>query len=64
MLGDVEYARRWEEKKALYARHEIFEDVNLIVSKDDLNGGIDSAAISALIKKYLKDLVKNPDYLN
>ena len=51
-------------KKALYARHEIFEDVNLIVSKDDLNGGIDSAAISALIKKYLKDLVKNPDYLN
>ena len=64
MLGDVEFARRWEEKKALYARHEIFEDVNLIVSKDDLNGGIDSAAISVLIKKYLKDLVKNPDYLN
>ena len=64
MLGDVEYARRWEEKKGLYAAHGIVEDVNLIVSKDDLNGGIDSAAISVLIKKYLKDLVKNPDYLN
>ena len=64
MLGDGEYARRWEEKKGLYAAHGIVEDVNLIVSKDDLNGGIDSAAISVLIKKYLKDLVKNPDYLN
>ena len=64
MLGDAEYARRWEEKKKLYVQHGIVEDVNLIVSKDDLNGGIDSAAISVLIKKYLKDLVKNPDYLN
>lgn len=64
MLGDAEYARRWEEKKKLYVQHGIVEDVNLIVSKDDLNGGIDSAAISVLIKNYLKDLVKNPDYLN
>lgn len=51
-------------KEKLYVQHGIVEDVNLIVSKDDLNGGIDSAAISVLIKKYLKDLVKNPDYLN
>lgn len=61
MLGDTAYAKRWEEKKELYARHKIFEDENLIVSQDNLNGGIDSAAISALIKKYLKDLVKNPE---
>lgn len=53
MLGDVGYSKHWEEKKALYKKHDIVEDDNLIVSKDSLNGGIDSAEIKRLIEKYL-----------
>lgn len=56
LLGTLRYARRCRvcktmgRKEKLYVQHGIVEDVNLIVSKDDLNGGIDSAAISVLIK--------------
>jgi len=53
MLGDAGYSKHWEEKKALYEKHDIIEDDNLIVSKDSLIGGIDSAEIKRLIAKYL-----------
>ncbi len=53
MLGDAGYSQHWEEKKALYKKHDIVEDDNLIVSKDFLNGGINSAEIKGLIDKYL-----------
>ena len=41
------------EKKAIYEKHEIVEGENLMVSRDALNGSIDSAAIKALIDKQL-----------
>lgn len=53
MLGDAGYSKHWEEKKELYRKHNITEGDNLIVSKDSLNGGIDSAEIKRLIEKYL-----------
>ena len=53
MLGDAAYNRHWTEKQALYKKHGIVEGVNLIVSKDSLNGGIDSAEIKRLIDTYL-----------
>lgn len=53
MLGDAWYNKHWEEKKAIYERHNIVEGENLIVSQDSLDGGIDSVAIKALIDKYL-----------
>lgn len=54
MMSDRHYRKRWEEKQAVYAKHDIVEGENLIVSYDDLNGSIDSVAIKALIEKYLK----------
>ena len=53
MLGDAAYNKHWQEKQALYKKHGIIEGENLIVSKDSLNGGIDSAAIKHLIDQYL-----------
>lgn len=53
MLGDAAYSKHWEEKKKLYQKHGIVENDNLIVSKDSMNGGIDSAEIKALIDKFL-----------
>ena len=53
MLGDSAYNRHWQEKQALYKKHGIIEGENLIVSKDSLNGGIDSAEIKRLIDLYL-----------
>ena len=53
MLGDAGYSKHWEEKKEVYEKHHIKEGDNLIVSKDSLNGGIDSAEIKRLIEKYL-----------
>lgn len=52
MLGDAAYNRHWQEKKALYEKHGIMEGENLIVSKDSINGGIDSNEIKCLIEKY------------
>ncbi|MGC7872084.1 hypothetical protein ACPUYX_11210 [Desulfosporosinus sp. SYSU MS00001] len=54
MMSDRHYLQRWEEKKAVYAKHDIIEGENLIVSYDDMNGSIDSVAIKALIEKYLR----------
>ncbi|MDD3415844.1 MAG: AAA family ATPase [Lachnospiraceae bacterium] len=53
MLGDAGYSKHWEEKKELYKKHDIVEGENLIVSKDSLNGGINSAEIKRLINNYL-----------
>lgn len=53
MLGDAAYNKHWQEKQELYRKHDIVEGENLIVSKDSLNGGIDSAEIMRLIKTYL-----------
>jgi hypothetical protein len=54
MLFDAEYARRWEEKKALYREHGIEESGGakgtLIVTRDDSVGGISSKAIGELIE--------------
>lgn len=51
MLGDAKYSKRWQEKKALYEKHGIVEGDNLIVTEDDLNGGIDSEKIEEIIQK-------------
>ena len=53
MLGDATYNKHWQEKQAIYKKHGIIEGDNLIVSKDSLNGGIDSAEIKRLIDTYL-----------
>ncbi len=53
MPGDAAYNRHWKEKQALYKKHDIVEGENLIVSKDSLNGGIDSSEIKRLIDMYL-----------
>lgn len=53
MLGDAAYSKHWHEKQAIYKKHGIIEGENLIVSKDSLNGGIDSAEIKRLIDTYL-----------
>ena len=53
MLGDAAYNKHWQEKQALYRKHGIVEGDNLIVSKDSLNGGIDSAEIKRLIEQHL-----------
>ena len=53
MLGDAAYNKHWQEKQALYKKHGIVEGENLIVSRDSLNGGIDSAEIKRLIDAYL-----------
>ena len=54
MMSDKYYRQRWEEKRAVYKKHNIIESENLIVSYDDTNGSIDSVAIKALIDKYLQ----------
>ena len=53
MLGNAIYNKHWQEKQAIYKKHGIIEGENLIVSKDSLNGGIDSAEIKRLIDTYL-----------
>ena len=53
MLSDATYRKRWKEKQELYKKHGIIEGTNLIVSKDSLDGGIDSAEIKRLIETYL-----------
>lgn len=54
MLGDAGYSKHWQEKKALYKKHNIIEGINHIVSEDSLNGGFDSAAIKKLIDTCLR----------
>lgn len=54
MMSDEHYRQRWDEKRAIYKKHNIVEGANLIVSYDDMNGSIDSTTIKALIDKYLR----------
>lgn len=56
MLGDYSYRQHWEEKKKIYALHGIKEGDNLLVSKDSLNGAINSADLQQIID-VLKDVL-------
>ena len=54
MLGNRGYSKDWERKRKLYLDHGYSEqNGNLVLSQDELNGSIDSNAISKLIEKYL-----------
>ncbi len=56
MLGDASYSKRWEDKKKVYEKHGIVEGKNLFVTKDSLNGAIDSNAIKEIIDKLKEEL--------
>ena len=58
MLGNLSYSKRWEEKKMLYRKHGIIEGKNLFVSKDSLNGAIDSSEIHKIIDS-IKSLIQS-----
>ena len=54
MLGNSDYKKAWEEKKKLYAANGFTEENgNLIITMDNLNGGIDSNIIQEKINTYL-----------
>jgi len=55
LMSDAAYRRRWETKKAVYEKHDIFEGKNLIVTEDMPDGSIDSQAIRNLIKRIFMD---------
>ncbi|MBD5648220.1 MAG: AAA family ATPase [Desulfovibrio sp.] len=52
MLGNEKYAKHWQAKKELYAKHGIREEAgNLIITMDDpLTGGLDTQRIAQLLK--------------
>lgn len=52
MMSDPSYRKRWKEKKSVYAKHDIIEGKNLIVSYDNMDESIDSVAIKSIIEKY------------
>lgn len=56
MLGDYGYRKRWEEKERIYAEHGIYKDDNLLVSKDSLNGAINSNELKAIIDRIKEAL--------
>ena len=56
MLGDFGYRKRWEEKKIIYEKHGIVEGDNLIVTKDSLNGAINSEEIKEVIERLKEEL--------
>ena len=50
MLGKPGYRRNWEEKKKLYEKYGYSEEKgNLIVTRDSLDGAIDSEEIQQII---------------
>jgi hypothetical protein len=53
MMGSSSYRSRWEQKKRFYLEHGIEEGKNLIVTYDQLNGGLDTQNIETMIEKYL-----------
>ena len=55
MLGDSGYSRHWEEKKKIYAKHNIIPGENLIVTEDSLNGAIDSKKIKEYIDQIQEE---------
>jgi ATP-dependent exoDNAse (exonuclease V) alpha subunit len=53
MLHDQSYRQRWEEKLAWYESHGILphsKDGNLIITRDDARGGIDSQEIKEIVQ--------------
>lgn len=54
LLQNEDYAKNWDEKRKQYEKYDIIEGENLIVSKDGLDGSLDSEKIQRLIDKYLK----------
>lgn len=54
MLTDLDYKKRWEHKKELYNQNGISEEnKNLIVTYDNIYGGIDSEKIVKIIQEKL-----------
>ena len=53
MLNKEEYRKGWDLKRKSYEEMGIIEGKNLIISKDGLDGSLDSQEIDRLIKKYL-----------
>lgn len=53
MLQKDSYRKGWEIKKKQYEENGIIEGKNLIISKDGLDGSLDSQEIERLIKTYL-----------
>lgn len=54
MLGREDYRTAWEEKKKLYAAYGFSEEnMNLIITMDSPDGGIDSQIIQDKIEEYL-----------
>lgn len=62
MLGDYGYRKRWEEKESIYAEHGIYKDDNLLVSKDSLNGAINSKELKEIIERIKEALhISDPE---
>ncbi len=56
MMGVSDYRQNWEEKKEVYHKNGISEEKgNLIVTVDDLSGGINSREIKEIIDEKLKN---------
>ena len=53
MLQKADYRKSWDLKQKTYKENDIIEGENLIISKDGLNGSLDSQEIDRLIKEYL-----------
>ncbi|MBQ9393961.1 MAG: AAA family ATPase [Proteobacteria bacterium] len=53
MLQKEDYRRKWDIKRKTYEKNGIVEGRNLIVSKDGLDGSIDSQEIDQLIKEFI-----------
>ncbi|MDR0912566.1 MAG: AAA family ATPase [Methanobrevibacter sp.] len=63
MMGVSDYRQGWEEKKEVYLKNGISEEKgNLIVTMDNLSGGIDSQEIKEIINEKLK--IKNNENEN
>ncbi|MGN0727997.1 AAA family ATPase [Treponema sp.] len=54
MLQKESYRKDWDVKRKQYEENDIIEGKNLIISKDGLDGSLDSQEIDNLINKYLK----------
>lgn len=55
MLQNEEYRKSWDLKRKQYEENGIVEGQNLIISKDGLDGSLDSQEIDRLIKQFFND---------
>ena len=53
MLKDPSYRKRWKEKEEAYRRAGIEEGRNLLVTRDEEDGGVDMVRIHNMILQYL-----------